>query len=134
MTDDQKALAAELDRLSADAARLADRVRRLGRAGDPIDDLREGLFLTVREAATVCAVTDQAIYNWIEDAARMRNPIGEKRANVWVIDTARLLAYVEKHRGGLPAKATAETRLKEYWPIWSQPQELRVEVKERSAG
>jgi hypothetical protein len=134
MTDDQKALAAELDRLSADAARLADRVRRLGRAGDPIDDLREGLFLTVREAATVCAVTDQAIYNWIEDAARMRNPIGEKRANVWVIDTARLLAYVEKHRGGLPAKATAETRLKEYWPIWSQPMELGVVLKGRAAG
>ena len=44
MTDDQKALAAELDRLSADAARLADRVRRLGRAGDGIDDLREGFF------------------------------------------------------------------------------------------
>jgi hypothetical protein len=128
MTDDQKALAAELDRLSADAARLADRVRRLGRAGDPIDDLREGLFLTVREAATVCAVTDQAIYNWIEDAGRMHRPIAEKRASVWVLDTARLLAYVEKHRGGPPAKATAETRLKEYWPFWSQPKQLPVNV------
>jgi hypothetical protein len=134
MTDDQKALAAELDRLSADAARLADRVRRLGRAGDPIDDLREGLFLTVRQAATVCAVTDQAIYNWIEDANRMRRPIAEKRATVWVIDTARLLAYVEKHRGGLSAKSRAETRLKENWPIWSQPQGLRVDVNERAAG
>lgn len=121
MTDDQKALAAELDRLSADAARMADRVRRLGRFGDAIDDLREGLFLTVRQAATVCAVTDQAIYNWIDDATRIRRPIAEKRANVWVIDTARLLAYVEKHRGGQSAKARAENRLTEYWPIWSQP-------------
>jgi hypothetical protein len=120
MTDDQKALAAELDRLSADAARLAERVRRLGRAGDAIDDLREGFFLTVRQAAAVCAVTDQAIYNWIDDAARMRRPIAEKRANVWVIDTARLLAYVQKHRGGTSARGKAETRLKEYWPIWSQ--------------
>jgi hypothetical protein len=134
MTDDQKALAAELDRLSADAARLADRVRRLGRAGDPIDDLREGLFLTVRQAATVCAVTDQAIYNWIDDAARMRRPIAEKRASVWVIDTARLFAYVEKHRGGPSARSTAETRLKEYWPIWSQPKQLPVAVNERAVG
>jgi hypothetical protein len=134
MTDDQKALAAELDRLSADAARIAERIRRLGRAGDGIDDLREGLFLTVRQAATVCAVTDQAIRNWIEDAARMRRPIAEKRATVWVIDTARLFAYVEKHRGGPSAKSRAETRLKENWPIWSQPQELRVDVKERAAG
>lgn len=132
MTEEQKALAAELDclsadaaRLSVDAARLADCVRRLGRSGDPIDDLREGLFLTVEQAATVCTVADQAIYNWIDVAARMRRPIAEKRARVWIIDTARLLAYVEKHRGGLPARVKAENRLKEFWPIWSRPQELR---------
>lgn len=131
MTDDQKALAADLDRLSADAARMAERVRRLGRAGDGIDDLREGFFLTVRQAAIVCAVTDQAIYNWIDDAARMRRPIAEKCASVWVIDTARLLAFVEKHRGGPSVKAKAENQLKEYWPIWSQ--ELCVNLKKRTA-
>jgi len=122
ISDDPKSLAAELDRLSADAARLADRLRRLGRAGDAMDDLREGLFLTVAQAATVCAVTDQAIYNWIEHAARMRRPIAEKRANVWIIDTARLFAYVAKHRGGLSARVKAESRLREFWPIWSEPQ------------
>src|SRR5258708_545080 len=100
MTDDQKALAAELDRLSADAARLADRLRRLGGGGDAMDNLREGLFLTVAQAATICDVTDQAIYNWIDDAGRMGRPIAEKRARVWIIDTARLFAYVEKYRGG----------------------------------
>ncbi|TYO67078.1 hypothetical protein FXV83_07685 [Bradyrhizobium hipponense] len=124
MTEEQKALAAELDRLSADAARLADCVRRLGRSGDPIDDLREGFFLTVGQAATICAVADQAIYNWIDLAAQMRRPIAEKRARVWIIDTARLLAFVEKHRGGLPARVKAENRLKEHWPKWSEPPEL----------
>jgi hypothetical protein len=124
MTEEQKALAAELDRLASDAARLAERVRRLGRAGDAIDDLREGLFLTVGQAAIVCGVTDQAIYNWIDDAVGMRRPIAEKRARVWIIDTALLFAYVEKYRGGLPARVKAENRLKEQWPKWSEPPEL----------
>lgn len=42
MTDDQNALAAELDRLAADAASLAIGIRRLGRAGDALADLRNG--------------------------------------------------------------------------------------------
>lgn len=124
MTDEQKTLAAELDRLSADAARLADRLRRLGRGADAIDDLREGLFLTVAQAATVCDVSDQAVYYWIDHAARMGRPIAEKRANVWIVDTARLFAYVETHRGGLPTRVKVQNRLREYWPIWSEPKEL----------
>jgi len=43
---------------------------------------------------------------------------------VWIVDTARLLAYIEKHRGGLPARVKTENRLKEFWPKWSEPQEL----------
>ncbi|QIG96785.1 hypothetical protein [Bradyrhizobium sp. 6(2017)] len=125
MTDEQKALAAELDQLSAEAARLADRVRRFGKAGDAMDDLREGFFLTVAQAATVCDVTDQAIYNWIDHAARLRRRFAEKRANVWIIDTARLFAYVQKYRGGLSARLKAESRLREFWSVWSEPQELR---------
>ncbi|MBR0900980.1 hypothetical protein JQ616_38995 [Bradyrhizobium tropiciagri] len=126
MTDDQKELAAELDRLAGDAARLADRVRRLGRIGDGMDDLREGLFLSVGQAAIVCDVSDQAIYNWIEHAARVRRPIAEKRANVWIIDTARLFAYVDKRRGGPSARVIAVDRLRAFWPIWSKPQKLRL--------
>jgi hypothetical protein len=125
MTDDQKALAAELDRLSADVARLADRVRRLGRGGDAMGDLREGLFLTVAQAAAVCGVSDQAVYYWLEHAARMGRPIAEKRAAVWIIVTAQLLAYIQKHRGGLSARVKAEYRLREFWPRWADPQELR---------
>ncbi|MCK1605454.1 hypothetical protein IVB02_29665 [Bradyrhizobium sp. 166] len=135
MTDDQKALAADLDRLSDDVARLADRVRRLGRPGDAMDDLREGFFLTVTQAAAVCGVSDQAVYYWLEHAARLGRPIAEKRATVWIIDTGRLLAYVEKHRGGSSARVKAEGRLREYWPLWSEPQELRrPDAKERATG
>ncbi|UPT97746.1 hypothetical protein J4G48_0006530 [Bradyrhizobium barranii subsp. apii] len=134
MTDEQKALAAELDQLSAEAVRLADRVPRLGKAGDAMDDLREGFFLTVAQAATVCDVTDQAIYNWIDHAARMRRPFAEKRANVWIIDTARLFAYVQKYRGGLSARLKAESRLREFWSVWSEPQELRPGMKEHESN
>jgi len=112
---DHLTLAVELDRLAADAARIAAKLRRL----DEVAYVSESC-LTVSQAATICGVTDQAIYNWIEDSARMRRPIAEKRANVWIIDTLRLFAYLEKHRGGPSAKALAEARLKEYWPIWSQ--------------
>ena len=41
MGDEQKALAAALHQLAANAARLADSVLQLGRAGDALDDLRQ---------------------------------------------------------------------------------------------
>ena len=139
MSDDQQALADELDqiaadhtRLAADAANLAIRVRRLGRLGDALDDFREGGLLTVREAAIVSAVSDQTIYDWIADAERLRRPIADKRAT-WVVGRDRLFAYIEKHRGGSSARASAEARLKEYWPHWSRPQEPCA-IKRRAAG
>jgi hypothetical protein len=49
------------------------------------------------------------------------------------IGTERLLGYIEQHQGGLPARVKAENRLKEFWPIWSRPQELRTDVMERAA-
>src|SRR4051794_31533617 len=118
MTAEQIALAAALDRLSTDAARLADRFRRLSKAGDAMDNL--GGRLCVAQAATVCEVSDQAIYIWIDLATRMGSPFAEKHANVWIIKTAQLLAYIGKYRGGLPARVKAENRLKEFWPIWSR--------------
>jgi hypothetical protein len=65
VTDDQQSLAAELDQLAAEhtrlatnAANLANRVRRLGRVGDALADLRAGAYLTVRQAAIICDVSD----------------------------------------------------------------------------
>ena len=140
MADDQATLAAELDRLAsehtrlaANAAGLAKRVRQLGRVGDALDDLLAGAFLTVRQAAIICDVTDQTIYDWIDDAARLGRPIAEKRAT-WMIGTDRLLAYVERWRGGQAARTAADARLKERWPQWSQAPELRADTKKRAAG
>jgi hypothetical protein len=125
MTDDQKTLADELDRLSGFVANLAGRVRRLNKAGDVVDGF---LFLSVAEAAQVCGVSGQAIRTWIDHAARMGRPIAQKCANTWIVDVSRLLAYVEKHRGGLPARVKGENLLKKYWPIWSGPQKLCPDV------
>jgi hypothetical protein len=83
--------------------------------------------LTVQQAAIICAVTDQTIYRWIEDAASKGRPLGKKRAT-WMIGTARLLDYIEKHQGGRYARVKAENRLWEFWPIWSKPLELRPNV------
>jgi hypothetical protein len=140
MSDDQVTLAAELDRLAAqharlaaDATNLAIRVRQLGRIGDALDDLRSGGLLTCQQAAAICEVTDQAIRDWIEHSISIGRPIAEKRTT-WIISTARLLAYVEEHCGGKPERVKAENLLKEYWPKWSQAPELRTVAKERAAA
>jgi hypothetical protein len=123
MSDDPKTVAAEIDL-------LADRVRRLEPADDVIDNIRNGGLLTTARAATICEVTDQTIYRWIDDAGRRGEPLGLKQATTWLIGTARLLDYVEKYQGALPARVKAQNRLKEYWRIWSEPQELRPGMKE----
>jgi hypothetical protein len=122
MSDDPKAVAAELDR-------LAERLRRLERADDVIDDIRSGGLLITAQAAIICEVSGQTICRWNEDAARRGEPLGVKQAT-WLIGTARLLDYVEKYQGGLPARVKAENRLREFWPIWSKPQELCPGMKE----
>ena len=127
MTDNIADLAALLEQAAA-------ALRQRERAGDALDDLREGGLLTVQQAATICGTSGQTIRDWIDDSAR-RGPrvIGEKRAT-WIISTPRLLAYIEKHRGGRPARVKAENLLKEYWPKWSRAQELGTDAKERAAG
>ena len=139
MTDDQKVLAAELDQLAAEhtklamnAANLANRVRRLGRVGDALADLRSGAYLTVLQAAIICDVSDQTVLNWIKDAERLGRPIAERQAT-WIIGRDELFAYVERRRGGLHARDAAEARLREYWPKW-QSQEMPANVKRRAEG
>jgi hypothetical protein len=92
-------------------------------SGDVVDEIANGGLLTVAQAARICDVTDQTIYRWIDDATRRGEPLGLKRAT-WLIGTARLLDYIEKHQGGPYERVKAENRLKEYWPKWSKPQEL----------
>jgi hypothetical protein len=92
-------------------------------SGDVIDEIVRGGVLTVPQAAIICETTDQTLYRWLEDAASKGRPLGKKRAT-WLLGTARLLDYIEKYQGGLPARVKAENLLKKYWPIWSEPPEF----------
>jgi hypothetical protein len=92
-------------------------------SGDVVDEIANGGLLTVAQAAIICEAADQSVYRWLADAARRGEPLGLKRAT-WMIGKARLLDYVEKYQGGLPARVKAENLLKKHWPIWSKPQEL----------
>src|SRR4030088_1595706 len=76
-------------------------------SGDVIDEITKGGLLTVAQAAVIFEVTDQTIYRWIEEAATKGRPLGEKPAT-WSIGTARMLDYVERYQGGLPARVKAE--------------------------
>ncbi|MCK1620803.1 hypothetical protein IVA96_30380 [Bradyrhizobium sp. 159] len=93
-------------------------------SGDVIDEIANGGLLTVAQSATIGENSDETIYRWIEDAASKGLTLGWRSAT-WLIGTARVLDYVEKHQGGLPARVKAENLLKRYWPIWSQPRKLR---------
>jgi hypothetical protein len=101
-------------------------------AGDALDDLCNGCFLTTSQSATICEVSDQAIRDWIEHADSVGKPIGVKRAT-WMISRSRLFAYIEEHHG-LPDRVKAERRFEELWPKWSAPQELRIGAKEHATG
>jgi hypothetical protein len=102
-------------------------------AGDVIDLINEGALLTVQQAAIICGLTSQRILDWIEHAALLGQPFAEKKST-WLIGTDRLLTYIEKYRGGRPARVKAENLLQGYWPSWSQTPELRKEAKERAAS
>ncbi|MCA6097636.1 hypothetical protein [Bradyrhizobium australafricanum] len=91
--------------------------------GDVIDEIANGGVLLVRQAAYICDVSDETIYRWNKDATDKGQPLGCKGAT-WLIGTARLLNYLERHQGGRPERVKAENRLKQHWPIWSQAREL----------
>ena len=97
-------------------------------SGDVIDEIVRGGLLITAQAAVICEVSGQTICRWNEDATRRGEPLGVKQAT-WLLGTARLLDYVEEYQGGLPARVKAENLLKKYWPIWSEPQELRPGMK-----
>lgn len=101
-------------------------------SGDVIDEIANGGLLTVMQAATVCEVSDETIRRWNADAARRGQSLGKKGAT-WLIGRARLLDYVEKYQGGLPARVKAQNRLREFWPRWSEPSEDRLGLESRRA-
>lgn len=105
-------------------------MRGLDKIVDALDALQRGEFLTTRQAATICEVSDQTIINWIDHSISIGRPIAEKRAS-WIISASRQFDYVEQHCGGRPARAKAKNLLKALWPRWSQAPELGKDAKER---
>jgi hypothetical protein len=69
-----------------------------------MDQIANGGLLTTAQAATICEVCCQTICRWNDEAARR----GEPKQATWLIGTARLLDYVEKYQGGLPARQGGE--------------------------
>jgi hypothetical protein len=57
-----------------------------------------------------------------------------RKGHTWLIDAAKLYAFIEAHRGGKPARVEAERLLVEWLPRWSQAAELSEDVKGRKAG
>ena len=84
------------------------------------------VLFTAQDSQTIRDAFDRAKpnteYSRLYAAAVARRPLGLKRAT-WMI-ARRLLDYIEKHQGGRYERVKAENRLREFWPIWSEPQEL----------
>ena len=51
-----------------------------------------------------------------------------RQQHIGLVGTDRLFVYIEKHRGGLPARVKAENLFKERWP------ELRKDTQQRVAS
>lgn len=119
MTDSPETLAHEL---SSYAGRFVERLRRLERAGDVIDQILAGGLLTTEQAADVCQRDKETIRRWCEDAEQNGRPLGIKVAKLWLVGTDRLFDYIDEHQD-LHARRVAETRAKKYAQMWSLPQQ-----------
>jgi hypothetical protein len=136
MTDDQKALAAELDRVATEARRLAGRVRQLGSGGDVIDLVLAGELLTLDQAADIAECSDEKIRRACELAFATNDPLGVKPAGRWLVGKARLLDIIERGkldwRRGKDARLRAEERAKKH-EAWARPQKPLVELPAQEA-
>lgn len=101
--------------------------------GDALDALQRGEFLTTRQAATICEVSDQTIINWIDHSISIGRPIAEKRAS-WIISASRLFDYLEQNCGGRSNRVKVENLLRDHWLRWSQAPELAKDAKARGSA
>lgn len=136
MSDDQQSLAAELDRVAAEARRLVDRARQLESEGDVIDLILRGELLTLDQAADVAECSDEKIRRACELAAATNNPLGVKLAGRWLVGKARLFDDIEHGkldgRRGKDARQRAEERARKYagWARLQPP----LNERERAVG
>jgi hypothetical protein len=136
MTNDQRSLAAELDRLTADAGRLADRVRQLENEGSVVARILRGELLNLEQAADVAECSDEKIRKQCELTTGTNRPLGIKFANRWMIGRLELLDDLEQgkidRRRGPHVRQRAEERARKY-AGWARPQQPLM-VPDRAAG
>jgi hypothetical protein len=136
MTNDQRSLAAELDRLTADAGRLADRVRQLENEGSVVARILRGELFNLEQAADVAECSDEKIRKSCELTAGTKRPLGIKFANRWMVGKLELLDDLEQgkidRRRGPHVRQRAEDRAKKY-EGWARPQQP-LKVPDRAAG
>jgi hypothetical protein len=126
MTDNQKALAAALQQLAADAGRLADRVRQLENEGSVVARILRGELLNLEQAADVAECSDEKIRKQCELTAGTKRPLGIKFANRWMVGKLELLDDLEQgkidRRRGPHVRQRAEERARKH-EGWARPQE-----------
>ncbi|NOJ40318.1 hypothetical protein [Bradyrhizobium australiense] len=136
MTDDPKSLAAELDRLTANAARLAACLRQLEPESSVVARILRGELLTLEQAADVAECSDEKIRKQCELTAGTNHPLGIKFANRWMVGKLELLDDLEQgkidRRRGPHVRQHAEERARKY-EGWARPQEP-LAVPQRAAG
>jgi hypothetical protein len=126
MTDDPKSLAAELDRLTANAGRLADRLRQLETESSVVARILRGELLTLEQAADVAECSDEKIRKQCELTSGTNRPLGIKFANRWMVGKLELLDDLEQgkidRRRGPHVRQRAEERARKY-EGWARPQQ-----------
>lgn len=135
--DVRTALAAELERISDAARRLANLVRHLddGRRS-VISRILSGELLTLDQAADVAECSDEKLRKHCELTARTSRPLGIKFAGRWLVGKLELLDDLEQgkidRRRGPDVRNRAEERARKY-EGWARPQEP-PNVAERATG
>ncbi|MHC2576001.1 hypothetical protein ACVI1J_002285 [Bradyrhizobium diazoefficiens] len=135
--DVRTALAAELERISDAARRLANHVRHLddGRRS-VISRILSGELLTLDQAAYVAECSDEKLRKHCELTARTSRPLGIKFAGRWLVGKLELLDDLEQgkidRRRGPDVRNRAEERARKY-EGWARPQGP-LDVAKRAAG
>jgi hypothetical protein len=106
MTDDQQALADQLDRIAAE-------LRQRPRPRSWIDALRDCEVSPLSRAAEIAASDPETIRRWCIGAEYSDRPLGYLVGGLWLVDMPELFRQLEVRRGER-ARQAAEARLEKY--------------------
>jgi len=99
-------------RIIADLERALAYLKELETSDDVLVLIRAGRALTVDMAAEIRQCGSEWMRQLCERTEAMKRPIGTKFGRDWIIDTNRLLNWIEQNEGS-HARADAKARLKE---------------------